>query len=368
MRKYIVQLFIVCVLLSIVGCGRKWNNPVDPQYGGCITGIVKDSVNMFVTGALVLTYPTMANTTTNSYGEFILSNMMPGTYKVITSKSGLYSTIVTAEVTSGDTSKLNIVLPIVKTNIDWISIPAGYFIMGTDLDDPDYPESYAFKPQHTVYLDRYYISKTPVTNLQYKAFIDAGGYSNSTFWCSDGWLWKTNNNITEPLGWSSGTYNNGISYPNYPVVGVCWYEGDAYCRWAGGKLPTEAQWEKAARSEDGRFWPWGNVWDASKCNSQYNTFPDTFTYSSPVGYFGYNISPYGVFDMTGNVWESCNDWWDVNYYSISPIYNPTGPDTGSFRVARGGSWYCVTRVTYRDGNMPYSRTNGISDIGFRIVK
>ena len=225
------------------------------------------------------------------------------------------------------------------------------------------------QPQHTVYLDAYQISKYEITNNQYEAFMDAGGYSNSAYWTADGWSWRTTNSITEPYYWSSGSYNSGPSFPNHPVVGISWYEAYAFCQWAGGHLPTEAQWEKAARGTDStNYWPWGSVWDASKCNSNYNTVPDTFAYSSPVGLFSAGQSPYGVYDMAGNIWEWVNDWYQGNYYSVSPGSNPAGPATGTFRVLRGGGfghvdYYCRTAARYIAN--PIGRN---VNVGFHLAK
>jgi len=255
-----------------------------------------------------------------------------------------------------------------STTITWISISAGNFTMGSLPGDPYAQDNE--QPQHTVYLDAYQISKYEITNSQYKDFMDAGGYSNSAYWTTEGWAWRTNNNITEPLWWSSGLYNSGPSFPNHPVVGVRWYEADAFCRWAGVHLPTEAQWEKAARGTDPtNYWPWGSTWDAGKCNCTYNTAPDTFEYSSPVGFFSAGQSPYGVYDMAGNVWEWCNDWYQSDYYSVSPSSNPAGPATGSYRVIRGGGWYIhdnPCRTVYRDPDGPVYRITHY--VGFRPVK
>ncbi|MBI4725722.1 SUMF1/EgtB/PvdO family nonheme iron enzyme [candidate division TA06 bacterium] len=248
-------------------------------------------------------------------------------------------------------------------SITWISIPAGNFTMGSLPGDP-YAQT-AEQPQHTVYLDAFQISKYEITNAQYKAFMDAGGYSNSAYWTTDGWNWRTTNSITQPYYWSSGQYNSGPSFPNHPVVGVSWYEAYAFCNWAGGRLPTEAQWEKAARGTDSsNYWPWGSTWDASKCNSYDNTAPDTFAYSSPVGFFATGTSPYGVYDMAGNVWEWVNDWYQSDYYSVSPSSNPQGPATGTSRVLRGGCFFNIDylcRVVYRNNNPPDPRNfnNGI---------
>jgi hypothetical protein len=124
------------------------------------------------------------------------------------------------------------------TGITWVSIPAGNFTMGSLPTDPH--ANTDEQPQHTVYLDAYQIGKYEVTNSQYKAFMDVGGYTNSAYWTTDGWTWRTNNNITEPYYWTSGSYNSGSAFPNHPVNGVSWYEAVAFCQWAGGYLPTEA--------------------------------------------------------------------------------------------------------------------------------
>jgi formylglycine-generating enzyme required for sulfatase activity len=243
------------------------------------------------------------------------------------------------------------------SSIEMVLIPAGSFIMGSI--DSTYNANEM--PQHTVFLDIYQISKYEITNAQYKVFMDAGGYSNSSFWTSEGWTWRTGNNITQPAYWATGAYNSGTAYPNHPVVGISWYEAYAFCKWAGGRLPTEAQWEKAARYTDAREYPWGDTWDPLKCNSYYNIFPDSFVYSSPVGSFASGQSAYGIYDLAGNAWEWVNDWYLYNYYLISPYSNPTGPADGTQRMLRGGSWNCdgslYCRVADRYSHVPTDRGN-----------
>jgi formylglycine-generating enzyme required for sulfatase activity len=212
-----------------------------------------------------------------------------------------------------------------------IFIPKGEFLMGSN----DYDDE---KPPHRVTLDDYWIYKFPVTVAQYRRFCQATGRQ-------------------EPLppnwGWQD----------DHPIVNVSWNDATAYATWAGVRLPTEAEWEKAARGTDGRRYPWGNEWDASRCNN-WKTGPEQTT---PVGSYPQGVSPYGVHDMVGNVWEWCADWYGENYYRTAPSENPKGPGWGQYRVLRGGSWYLnprLVRVAFRDWLAPDFR-NYI--VGFRCV-
>ncbi len=251
-----------------------------------------------------------------------------------------------------------------------VLVSAGNFTMGSSLSTDE-------QPIHTVYLDAYYIDKYEVTNGQYKQFIDAGGYNNSAYWTTDGWSWKTSNSITQPSSWTNTTLGyNATNGPNLPVVGISWYEAYAYANWAGKRLPTEAEWEKAASSDDQRTYPWGNTWDGNKCNhgvygNPYYDESDGYKFTAPVGSYENGKSPYGCYDMVGNVWEWCNDWYDNAYYSNAAANNnPPGPSSGSYRVRRGGSWsddsyYGDCRCANRGYDYPYDRY-GI--LGFRCAK
>jgi formylglycine-generating enzyme required for sulfatase activity len=252
--------------------------------------------------------------------------------------------------------------------IEMVAIPAGMFTMGSLASDP-YPQA-AAQPQRAVYLAAYQIGKYEVTNAQFKAFIDSGGYSDYKYWSSDGWNWRTLNGVTKPLYWGNTAYKCGPSFPTHPVVGVTWYEADAFARWAWRRLPTEAEWEKAARGDDARSWPWGSSWDSTKCNSSGgNAPPDTFSITSPVGSFAAGASPYGVFDMAGNVSEFVSDRYDSSYYHSAPDSNPSGPASGTLRAIRGGGYYFSGNNScccyWRQGIDPSYRR---FDSGFRVAQ
>jgi len=237
----------------------------------------------------------------------------------------------------------------------WITIPAGDFVMGCATGDSqcDSDES----PKHTVYLSEYKIQKYEVTNAQYKACVDAGA-------------------CTAPSDFSSYTrssYYGNATYDNYPVIYVDWHQASAYCAWIGGRLPTEAEWEKAARGPSPRevIYPWGN--DTPTC-SLVNGYVsgDCVGDTSEVGSYPAGASYYGVMDLAGNVWEWVNDWYDDAYYATSPSTDPQGPVSSpyGFRVLRGGSWnYLIyssyLRASFRNNNFP-SHSNYY--IGFRCAQ
>jgi formylglycine-generating enzyme required for sulfatase activity len=268
-----------------------------------------------------------------------------------------------------------------------IHIPAGEFLRGTSprqvkkllRENPDLTAEWCEyeQPQRRIYLDEYWIDKYPVTYGQYRQFIEAKGYYCSEYWSEEGWQWleKEKRNFSPecfdaqldsiiPRYWNDGRFNK----PNAPVVGVTWYEADAFARWAGKSLPTEAQWEKAARGTDGRIYPWGDDFDPKRCNCWKGEYPGNTT---PVGIYPTGASSFSVLDMAGNVWEWCADWYDEHYYHNSPTRNPSGPKRGDYRVCRGGSWYLIlwynpldVRAACRNGDVPTYRYN---TLGFRVV-
>ena len=226
-----------------------------------------------------------------------------------------------------------------------VPIPAGPFLMGSD--DGVGNE----RPQHTVELSAYWIGKYPVTNAEYQAFV------------RDAWR-------EPPDHWKGDTYPKGKG--DHPVVRVSWKDAVAYCKWLGAKtgkeyrLSTEAQWEKAARGDDGRKYPWGNEWDASRLNSGEGGRGDT----TPVGQFSpKGDSPYDVADMAGNVFEWCADWYDEAEYKRragSTLKDPEGPKKGKIRVLRGGSFdlsRVIVRCAARNWLYPDLRYD---NVGFRF--
>jgi len=253
-----------------------------------------------------------------------------------------------------------------------IYIPAGSFLMGNNGS-----EGYSYSrelPQHSVYVSGYYIGKYEVTRGEYRAFMNAGGYSNSAYWSSAGWSWKGSR--TQPQYWDAAQdwyWYGGQPFTqtdNHPVVGVTYYEAEAFCNWAGGRLPTEAEWEKAARWTGSypNVYPWGNTWDAEKCNNYYDTNPAGGGYgkfqTAPVGSYPSGASPYGLQDMAGNVWEWCQDWYKSYPGSTSPF-----DYTNSYRVLRGGCWGSYYDYYYRcavrgNGDPYYYNDAG----GFRLAR
>ena len=198
---------------------------------------------------------------------------------------------------------------------DMVLVPAGEFTMGSPEGDPDE------RPAHKIQISAFYMDKYEVTVKQYAAFLQESGGDRPS-------EWKT---------------MNKSSNQNRPVMGVDWADATRYCKWAGKRLPTEAEWEKAARGTDGRLYPWGNEpptpVHANYGKKEWNNHEALV----PVGTLEAGKSPYGIYDMAGNVWEWVSDWYDNEYYKHSPSDSPTGPPTGGFKVIRGGSWNTSAR-------------------------
>jgi formylglycine-generating enzyme required for sulfatase activity len=232
--------------------------------------------------------------------------------------------------------------PITLDGAPIVFVPAGEFTMGGDL----LPNQ---RPIHTVSLDAFWIDRYEVTNMLFQKCVAAQHCQTPSEIYSD----------RHPNG-----YYNNPEFADFPMASVAWADADQYCRWAGKRLPTEAEWEKAARGSDARLFPWGNTFDPDRANSAFNLdLVTTAVDSHPTG-----ASPYGAQDMAGNVWEWVADWYDETYYTRSPNLNPSGPLTGTLRVARGGgygSYDTILRSTTRRELSPDDRA---SFIGFRCAR
>jgi formylglycine-generating enzyme len=220
-------------------------------------------------------------------------------------------------------------------------------------------------PEHTVTLGEFHIDRFEVTNTLFERFVAATKHQTAAERDGHGVVVanpKDGPRRVDGANWRDPSGSSGSFVGNHPVVQVTWEDADAYCRWAGKRLPTEAEWEKAARGTDGRRFPWGSSWDASRLNAG-----STLRTTTSVGSYANGVSPYGAHDMAGNVFEWVADWFGASYYRQPLPPNPPGPASGSQRVARGGAWLSPaywTRVTHRARQEADFRSNFI---GFRCA-
>ncbi len=249
---------------------------------------------------------------------------------------------------TGETiSKANVITLKIANGVtmEFVKVPAGEFWMGSD-PKVDKAAQSDEQPQHQVYLDEFWIGKYPVTNKQYQVFT------------------KETNRKT-PNGWINNNFSKEKA--DHPIVNVSWQDAEAFCKWLSKVvnhkvgLPTEAQWEKAARGTDGRIYPWGNQAPSTK----FANYDGKLGGTTPVGNYLEGMSPYGVLDMAGNVWEWVADWYSGSYYSQSSTDNPPGSTSGLSKVLRGGSWFNLVNIgrsADRDWNYPSFTGNYV---GFR---
>jgi len=290
-----------------------------------------------------------------------------------------------------------------KLNIpeEMVLIPEGQFLMGSTEDDvkkllelDSNVEASRFDvevPQREIHLSPYLIDKCPVTNAEYKKFVVSGGYKQRDYWSEAGW-----NYIIQVKPLDGNDLNSAMDNDDEcPVVNISWYEAEAFAKYMGKRLPTEAEWEKAARGTDGKVYPWGNEFDKTKLNCSEARIEKT----TPVDKYVQGRSEYGCFDMAGNVWEWTADWFDSRYYSSAPDSDPQGPDKAEdspffgrpedvgtsiyefeppeegdetlsgCRVMRGGSWSGGGVVHIRCANRDYDEPDYKNEtIGFRCAR
>jgi len=257
-------------------------------------------------------------------------------------------------------------------DLEMVLIPAGDFFMGT-------PESSSFarteRPRHKVFLDAFFMDKFEVSNEKFVHFLNSfkGNFAPAS---REKWI-VIRDDLAAPGKedwWPAEIVSDGVMYKpaagfeKYPVTSVSWFAAEAYCKWRGGRLPTEAEWEKAARGGlSDKIYPWGDelpTYGIVLGNTWRNNY-----YAAPVERIDtYLPNGYGLYHTAGNVSEWCSDWYNDTYYQISPSSNPKGPDSGKSRVVRGGSWASdtsSTRVASRNYSQPHFLNSGV---GFRCAK
>jgi formylglycine-generating enzyme len=309
----LVAVLCAIILIGIAGCGGETETIVKITEPINNTSTQQNTVHIL--GKVENTDTTMAQVTVNdkeqqaniANGSFdVIITLIDGNNIIKVSVDGVSAQVNITKIKQTTGNEI-----IGKDGAPMLPIPAGDFQMGDAFNEGESDE----RPVHTVYIDAFYMDVYEVTNAQYKKFMDATGYK-------------------APDYWDDPDYNA----LDYPVVGVSWLDAVAYAEWAGKKLPTEAEWEKAARGGlVAKRYPLGD--DISHDNANYGAKAgkDVWAFTSPVGSFAPN--GYGLYDMAGNVFEWCADWYDGKYYANSPKSNPTGPSSGQSRISRGGGWY-----------------------------
>lgn len=245
---------------------------------------------------------------------------------------------------------------------DWCYIPTGDVV----LEDGGYIPKVGLKQE----VRAFHIAKYPITNAQYAPFIEYGGYKNRAYWTDAGWQKKEEENWTEPRFWHDARFMGD----ERPIVGVSWYEAVAYCKWLNSRieisekitLPTEQQWQRAAQGDEHRVFPWGNEWDAERCN--HSTEDNHSTRTNVVTEYENGASPFGVMDMCGNIDEWCLTEYYTGSNGIEDIEAKSPQQQHIWRCLRGGAWYDLVtgsfRAAFRDFDNPYY---GLSGGGFRIL-
>jgi formylglycine-generating enzyme required for sulfatase activity len=255
--------------------------------------------------------------------------------------------------------------------MEMVYVPAGEFEMGSEEGDSDE------QPVHTVALDAFWLDRTEVSVEQFRRFATATDHETtaeergaSWAWTDDGW------EELEGADWAHPQGPGSQATDSHPVVHVSWYDAQDYCEWVGGRLPTEAEWEYAARGPESLTYPWGDVFDGTRLNYCDQScllgwadeeVDDGYAFTAPVGSFPEGASWVGALDMAGNVWEWVADWYGGDYYARAPRENPTGPSDGDLRVLRGGSWLDDEWLVRGAFRYWYAPINSIGSLGFRCA-
>jgi sulfatase modifying factor 1 len=238
-----------------------------------------------------------------------------------------------------------------KDGAPLVLIPAGEFLMGTSISQRDGGRDEY--PEHRIFLNAFYMDAYEVTNGRYLDFIKATGHRLPEH--------PRDKKLTL---WKGSTVSD--TFKDHPVVNVDWVDADAYCSWAGKRLPTEAEWERAARGITGRRFPWGDV-EPTRTLANYLNQWRNGAGLEPVGNHQQGASPEGVYDLQGNVWEWVSDWYDPRYYEKGPIRNPKGPMEGTRKVIRGSGWESEAPLLRSAHRLSSDPTNRNHSLGFRCA-
>jgi len=342
-------------------------------------------------------------------GTLLAPDLPVGTYQLKARKPGHKDWTRTVEVAADQRVELSIGFEELgypqairgEDGAEMVLIPAGDFWMGNTPEGLEpvrefckrSPKALVCKdghyerdelPRRRVTLDAFYLDRFEVTNALFEKFARATGHRTQAELRREGAVWQQSAKASAPRReggvwrrddeswqlakvpnayWRSPIGSSSAAEPTHPVVQVSWSDAAAYCKWAGKRLPTEAEWEKAARGPDGRPYPWGDAWDSTRANGA-----GAVKRTTPVGSYPQGASPHGVHDMAGNVWEWVADWYARDYYKTGPTHNPRGPEAGEFRGARGGSWLdhpAVLATTHRHTIAP---SYSVNVLGFRCAK
>ncbi len=247
------------------------------------------------------------------------------------------------------------------TAVDRVLVPAGDFTFGGPGPDSEVPA----RPARRVFVSAFRIDRYPVTVAAYASFLHAGGYRNRRHWTERGWAWRSENGIVQPRFWGEAEWSAYLS-PNHPVVGVSAHEADAYAAWCGARLPTEAEWEKACRGDDGRLYPWGASWVDDACGMRGYGPRGTV----PIGTFPRGRTALGVSDMVGSVWQWCRDVADDGESpgDSDPWVDPDDYDDEAPRVTRGGAWNTLRWSVCATSRNAYPPAAQFSNLGFRLAE
>lgn len=277
------------------------------------------------------------------------------------------SCIFTSAGSGSDSSQANAWTPVYRVDshgIQQVKVPAGSFLRGTQdismFNEPAWvlPILGSEQPQHEVHITKdFWIDKFEVTNAAFQRFVKIGGYKNPVYWSATGLAWlEAQNDKTLPVSCSHE------ELPDFPRMCITWFEAQAYANWRGGRLPSEAEWEYAARGPDSLIYPWGDEFDPRFANVVGSTGP------TPVGSYPGGISWVGALDMSGNAMEWVQDWLSYEYYSLREAIDPQGPTSGKRKVEKGG-WWGSNPVVARSAYHHYEDPPHYQDhhIGFRVV-